>query len=204
MQKRALLKGGITLLLFFAGIVANAQILDGTIQSARFRVSLPLSFDFDDGSVNSSPYVSYKHDILSWMKGAVFAQYNMKQEAFISQVWFEFSLDKRYYLLSRSIYNYCTERYSHGVAATIKLPMQFSVDATWDNMFQQVETMRIDRFQIVGGYIHKRFIANAGYSMFYKKGLLANLRVIFSYCYFLQVKYDGGQNSCVLTSYINM
>ena len=178
--------------------------MDGTVQSARYRISLPLTFNFDDGSINSSPYLSYKHDIASWLKGAAFAQYNIKQEAFVPQLWFEFSAAKRYYLLSRSIFNTRTGKYSHGLAATVKLPSHLSIDATWDNMFQQAGTTHLDRFQVVGGYINKRFIANAGYSMLYKKGIVANLRIIFSRYYFLQMKYDGGQNCYVLTSYINL
>ncbi|MBR5276620.1 MAG: hypothetical protein IKU35_05770 [Bacteroidaceae bacterium] len=191
-------------LLVFATTMVHGQILDGTVQSARYRVSLPLTFNFDDGSINSSPYISYKHDIASWLKGAAFAQYNIKQEAFVPQLWFEFSAAKRYYLLSRSIFNTRTGKYSHGLAATVKLPSHLSIDATWDNMFQQAGTTHLDRFQVVGGYINKRFIANAGYSMLYKKGIVANLRIIFSRYYFLQMKYDGGQNCYVLTSYINL
>lgn len=120
------------------------------------------------------------------------------------QMWVEFSAAKRYYLLSRSIFNTRTGKYSHGLAATVKLPSHLSVDATWDNMFQQAGTQKLDRFQVVGGYINKRFIANAGYSMLYKKGIVANLRIIFCPTYFLQMKYDGGQNSFTLTSYINI
>ena len=191
-------------LLVFATTMVHGQILDGTVQSARYRVSLPLTFNFDDGSINSSPYISYKHDIASWLKGAAFAQYNIKQEAFVPQLWFEFSAAKRYYLLSRSIFNTRTGKYSHGLAATVKLPSHLSIDATWDNMFQQAGTTHLDRFQVVGGYINKRFIANAGYSMLYKKGIVPNLRIIFSRYYFLQMKYDGGQNCYVLTSYINL
>ena len=194
----------ILVLSLFAVTALHSQILDGTVQSARFRVSLPATFNFDDGSVNSSPYVSYKQDLLPWMKAAAFAQYNIKQEAFVPQMWVEFSAAKRYYLLSRSIFNTRTGKYSHGLAATVKLPSHLSIDATWDNMFQQAGTTHIDRFQIVGGYINKRFIANAGYSMLYKKGFVANLRVIFSSAYFLQMKYDAGVNNFVLTSYINM
>ena len=194
----------ILVLSLFAVTALHSQILDGTVQSARFRVSLPATFNFDDGSVNSSPYVSYKQDIASWMKAAAFAQYNIKQEAFVPQMWVEFSAAKRYYLLSRSIFNTRTGKYSHGLAATVKLPSHLSVDATWDNMFEQAGTQKLDRFQVVGGYINKRFIANAGYSMLYKKGIVANLRIIFCPAYFLQMKYDGGQNSFTLTSYINI
>ena len=204
-MKSTLLKR-LTLIVFslFAVATLHSQILDGTVQSARFRVSLPATFNFDDGSINSSPYVSYKQDILPWMKAAAFAQYNIKNEAFVPQMWVEFSAAKRYYLLSRSIFNTRTGKYSHGLAATVKLPSHLSVDATWDNMFQQAGTQKLDRFQVVGGYINKRFIANAGYSMLYKKGIVANLRIIFCPAYFLQMKYDGGQNSFTLTSYINM
>ncbi len=204
-MKNTLLKK-ITLFIFslFAVATLHSQILDGTVQSARFRVSLPATFNLDDGTVNSSPYISYKQDILPWIKSAVFAQYNIKQEAFVPQMWVEFSAAKRYYLLSRSIFNTRTGKYSHGLAATVKLPSHLSVDATWDNMFQQAGTQKLDRFQVVGGYINKRFIANAGYSMLYKKGIVANLRIIFCPAYFLQMKYDGGQNSFTLTSYVNL
>ncbi len=63
----------LTLFIFslFAVATLHSQILDGTIQSARFRVSLPATFNFDDGSVNSSPYVSYKQDILPCVKSAI-------------------------------------------------------------------------------------------------------------------------------------
>ena len=204
-MKNTLLKK-ITLFIFslFAVATLHSQILDGTVQSARFRVSLPATFNLDDGTVNSSPYISYKQDILPWIKSAFFAQYNIKQEAFVPQMWVEFSAAKRYYLLSRSIFNTRTGKYSHGLAATVKLPSRLSVDATWDNMFQQAGTQKLDRFQVVGGYINKRFIANAGYSMLYKKGIVANLRIIFCPAYFLQMKYDGGQNSFTLTSYVNL
>ena len=204
MKNRFFKRIAILVLSLFAVTALHSQILDGTVQSARFRVSLPATFNFDDGSVNSSPYVSYKQDLLPWMKAAAFAQYNIKQEAFVPQMWVEFSAAKRYYLLSRSIFNTRTGKYSHGLAATVKLPSHLSVDATWDNMFQQAGTQKLDRFQVVGGYINKRFIANAGYSMLYKKGIVANLRIIFCPTYFLQMKYDGGQNSFPLTSYINI
>lgn len=204
MKNRFFKRIAILVLSLFAVTALHSQILDGTVQSARFRVSLPATFNLDDGSVNSSPYVSYKQDLLPWMKAAAFAQYNIKQEAFVPQMWVEFSAAKRYYLLSRSIFNTRTGKYSHGLAATVKLPSHLSVDATWDNMFQQAGTQKLDRFQVVGGYINKRFIANAGYSMLYKKGIVANLRIIFCPAYFLQMKYDGGQNSFTLTSYINI
>ena len=204
MESALLKRITILLLSFFAVTTLHSQILDGTVQSARFRLSLPATFNFDDGSVSSSPYLSYKHDVAAWMKGAVFAQYNIKQEAFVPQLWVEFSAAKKYYLLSRSIYNTRTGKYSHGLAATVKLPSRLSLDATWDNMFQQAGTTKLDRFQVVGGYINKRFIANAGYSMLYKKGIVANLRLIFSSYYFLQMKYDAGLNSFTLTSYINL
>lgn len=204
MKNRIFKRIAILVLSLFAVTALHSQILDGTVQSARFRVSLPATFNFDDGSVNSSPYVSYKQDVLPWMKAAAFAQYNIKQEAFVPQMWVEFSAAKRYYLLSRSIFNTRTGKYSHGLAATVKLPSHLSVDATWDNMFQQAGTQKLDRFQVVCGYINKRFIANAGYSMLYKKGIVANLRIIFCPAYFLQMKYDGGQNSFTLTSYINI
>lgn len=204
MKNRFFKRIAILVLSLFAVTALHSQILDGTVQSARFRVSLPAIFNLDDGSVNSSPYVSYKQDLLPWMKAAAFAQYNIKQEAFVPQMWVEFSAAKRYYLLSRSIFNTRTGKYSHGLAATVKLPSHLSVDATWDNMFQQAGTQKLDRFQVVGGYINKRFIANAGYSMLYKKGIVANLRIIFCPAYFLQMKYDGGQNSFTLTSYINI
>ena len=204
-MKGTLLKK-LTLLIFsfFAVATMHSQILDGTVQSSRFRVSLPATVNFDDGTVNSSPYISYKQNVSCWMKSAFFAQYNIEQEAFIPQMWIELSAYDCCYLLSRSIYNCSTKKYSHGLAGTIKLPLHLSVDATWDNMFQQVGGEKLDRFQVVGGCINRRFIANAGYSMLYKEGFIANLRLIFSKYYFLQMKYDGGLNTFTFTSYINL
>lgn len=67
MISRNFAKIAAVLLLLFMATVARAQILDGTVQSARYRVSMPLTLNFDDGSINSSPYVSYKQDILPFM-----------------------------------------------------------------------------------------------------------------------------------------
>lgn len=67
MKNRFFKRIAILVLSLFAVTALHSQILDGTVQSARFRVSLPATFNFDDGSVNSSPYVSYKQDLLPWM-----------------------------------------------------------------------------------------------------------------------------------------
>jgi hypothetical protein len=42
----------VTLMLLVSAIATDAQILDGTVQGARYRVSLPLTFNLDDGSIN--------------------------------------------------------------------------------------------------------------------------------------------------------
>ena len=57
MISRNFAKIAAVLLLLFMATVARAQILDGTVQSARYRVSMPLTLNFVDGSINSSPYV---------------------------------------------------------------------------------------------------------------------------------------------------
>lgn len=181
----------------------KAQILDGTAQSSTFRISLPYNYMVTDGDWSASPYLSYKHDFGTWGNGTLITQYNIRQQAVITQLWLGLIAKERYYLLSRSIYNYHTRSYSHGLAGTIKLPHNCTIDATWSDMFTSYYDTRTDRFQVVGGYRHPKFIANAGYSMLFKPGIIANLRIIFSRNYFLQMKYDGGVQQLSLTSLIN-
>lgn len=188
---------------FFTLCRLDAQILDGAAQSSTFRISLPYSYTITNGNWSASPYISYKHDFGTWGNGTLISQYDITNQTFVSQLWLGIIAKERYYLLSRSIYNHRTRSYSHGIAGTIKLPNNYTIDATWSNMFTSQNKITTDRLQIVAGYRHSKFIANAGYSILFRPGIIANLRIMFSPYYFLQMKYDGGYNQLSITSLIN-
>lgn len=193
-----------TIAVLFAICRLNAQILDGTAQSSTFRISLPYSYTLTEGTWGASPYISYKHDFGTWGNGTLITQYDITKRAFVSQLWLGLIAKDKYYLLSRSIYNYRTRSYSHGLAGTIKLPYNYTIDATWSDMLTSRNGTATDRLQMLVGCRRTKFIANVGYSMLFQPGVVANLRIIFSRHYFLQMKYDGGINQLSITSLINL
>lgn len=195
------------LLLIIATLITlcrlDAQILDGAAQSSTFRISLPYNYTITGSNWGASPYISYKHDFGTWGNGTLISQYDIANQAFVSQLWLGLISKERYYLLSRSIYNHRTKSYSHGIAGTVKLPNNYTIDATWSNMFTSRDETTTDRVQMVVGYRHPMFIVNAGYSILFRPGVIANLRIVFSQYYFLQMKYDGGYNQLSIISLIN-
>ena len=173
----------------------HAQIYDGITQPTRFRLFMPVTISLQDHGMNISPFIGYRADIASWLSLTPVVQYNMTSEAVTAGVWVNVSYRKRFYLLARSMYNTKAGLFTETLSGTVKLPVGFMIDATWDNMYNGRSFCDGDRLQFVGGWDYARFIINAGYSIRAYPGFIANLRFKATKYNWLQLKYDGGMNS---------
>lgn len=200
LKKLKLLLMAITLL--FA-VSAKAQVYDGITQPTRFRVWMPVTTSLHGSNATTvAPFIGYKQDVFKWFSVTPVVQYNINSETFIPQVWLNFNVKQKFYVLSRSIYDNRAEQYRHTLSSTYKLPLGFMIDATWDNLYNGKKFCDTDRLQFVGGYAYKWFVVNAGYSCRSKPGIITNLRLKITDYNWLQFKYDGGtesiQISCAL------
>lgn len=191
--KLTLLLTAITLL-FAVG--AKAQIYDGITQPTRFRVWVPITTSLHDGNATTvAPFIGYKQEVCDWFSVTPVVQYNINKEGFTPQVWLNFNVKQKFYVLSRSIYDINANEYRHTLSATYKLPLGFMVDATWENLYNGKKFCDTDRLQFVAGYGYKWFVANVGYSCRNKPGVIANARFKITDYNWLQLKYDGGTES---------
>lgn len=180
-----------------------AQLYDGITQPTTFRVMIPVTASLqDNGGVSASPILSYRYNPLDWFSVTAVAQYNIGERSFMPQIWLNFNVKQTFYILSRSIYNFKTSRYSHTLSATVKLPRGFMVDCTWDNLFDGRRFCTSDRFQVVAGYAYGKIVGNIGYSMRHKKGIIANIRFKITDYDWIQLKYDGGMNAVTMQFFI--
>lgn len=178
------------------GMKARAQVYDGITQPTKFRVWLPVTANLHNSKdVSVAPFVGYKQDIWEHFSITPVLQYNINKEAFIPQVWLNANIAKKFYVLSRSIYDTKANLYKHTLSATYKLPLGFMVDGTWENMYNGKKFCDGDRLQFVGGWAHRLFVVNAGYSCRAKPGFIANARWKVTPTDWLQMKYDGGTKS---------
>lgn len=178
------------------GMKARAQVYDGITQPTKFRVWLPVTANLHNSKdVSVAPFVGYKQDIGEHFSITPVLQYNINKEAFIPQVWLNANIAKKFYVLSRSIYDTKANLYKHTLSATYKLPLGFMVDGTWENMYNGKKFCDGDRLQFVGGWAHRLFVVNAGYSCRAKPGFIANARWKVTTTDWLQMKYDGGTKS---------
>lgn len=178
------------------GMKARAQVYDGITQPTKFRVWLPVTANLHNSKdVSVAPFVGYKQDIGEHFSITPVLQYNINKEAFIPQVWLNANIAKKFYVLSRSIYDTKANLYKHTLSATYKLPLGFMVDGTWENMYNGKKFCDGDRLQFVGGWAHRLFVVNAGYSCRAKPGFIANARWKVTPTDWLQMKYDGGTKS---------
>lgn len=178
------------------GMKARAQVYDGITQPTKFRVWLPVTANLHNSKdVSVAPFVGYKQDIGEHFSITPVLQYNINKEAFIPQVWLNANIAKKFYVLSRSIYDTKANLYKHTLSATYKLPLGFMVDGTWENMYNGKKFCDGDRLQFVGGWAHCLFVVNAGYSCRTKPGFIANARWKVTPTDWLQMKYDGGTKS---------
>lgn len=188
-----LILSAISLLL---GMKARAQVYDGITQPTKFRVWLPVTANLHNSKdVSVAPFVGYKQDIGEHFSITPVLQYNINKEAFVPQVWLNANIAKKFYVLSRSIYDTKANLYKHTLSATYKLPLGFMVDGTWENMYNGKKFCDGDRLQFVGGWAHRLFVVNAGYSCRTKPGFIANARWKVTPTDWLQMKYDGGTKS---------
>lgn len=180
-------------------VKANAQIFDGITQPTKFRVWVPVSIDLHKSkNVGVAPFVGYKQEFGKHWSITGVAQYNINAEDFQLAAWVNYTPDGKFYVLSRNIYDTKVNQFRETLSATYKLPLNFMVDATWENMFNGKKFCDTDRLQFVGGWAHKYFVVNAGYSCRNAKGFIANLRWKVTPNDWLQMKYDGGTKSMQL------
>lgn len=181
------------ILMLIAAPSAKAQVYDGITQPTRFRIFIPVTSSVHGNKATTiAPFFGYKKDLGERFSITPVIQYNINSEAFIPQIWLNFNIAKKFYVLSRSAYNTKSEKYTHTMSATYKLPYNFMIDATWDNLYNGSKFCDGDRLQFVGGYSCKFFVVNAGYSCRAKKGFVANLRLKITEYNWLQLKYDDG------------
>ena len=174
---------------------AKAQIYDGITQPTKYRVWLSLNQPYDGGTATFNPFVGYKVDVAKWFNVTGVAQYNFSTEAFTPAVWLNFNIADRFYILSRNIYDWKANKYKQTISGTVKLPLGFMVDATWENLFNGDNFCDGDRLQVVGGYAYKWIVFNAGYSMRAHPGMIANVRFKLTPELWFQLKYDGGMET---------
>ncbi len=184
------------LLVLLTAVSAKAQVYDGITQPTRFRVWVPVTTSLHESNATTvAPFIGYKQDIAKWFSVTPVVQYNINSETFTPQVWLNFNVKQKFYILSRSIYDTRANEYRHTLSATYKLPMGFMIDATWENLFNGRKFCDTDRLQFLAGYAYKWFVVNAGYSCRNHKGVIANLRLKVTDYNWLQFKYDGGLNN---------
>ena len=172
-----------------------AQIYDGITQGAKYKIYLPVTVSLEqDKELSSAPYLGYRHDFAGWFNITPILQYNLSAESIIPQIWLNVNYRKKYYLLSRSAYDSKTNLFREGLAATIKLPKNIMIDATWDNIYNGKTFCEGDRLQTVAGIAFWRIVCNAGYSMRTSPGFVSTIRFKSPSpeCNWLQLRYDGG------------
>ena len=177
-------------------VEVRAQIYDGITQPTKYRVWLPVTVDLHDSkNTTVAPFAGYKQELGDYFSITPVLQYNINKEAFIPQVWLNANIAKKFYILSRSIYDTKSDLYKHTLSATYKLPYGFMVDGTWENLYNGKKFCDGDRLQFVGGWAHRLFVVNVGYSCRTKPGFIANARWKVTPTDWLQMKYDGGTKS---------
>lgn len=183
---------------------ASAQIYDGITQPTKYRLAVPTTVSIDNGATTVAPFFGYKCEATDWMSVTPILQYNATNNVFAPQVWLNFNVKNTFFLLSRSIYDCSAGKYRQGLAATVKLPLGFMIDCTWDNLFDGTNFVTSDRLQVVGGYAYSRVVFNMGYSMRGHPGFVANVRFKVTDLTWLQMKYDGGMNAVTIQSFFQI
>lgn len=175
----------------------HAQVYDGITQPTRFRLFMPVTTSLEEHGSTVAPFVGYRADVTGWLSLTPVVQYNMTSEAVTAGVWVNVSYRKRFYLLARSMYNTKAGLFTETLSGTVKLPVGFMIDATWDNMYNGRSFCDGDRLQVVGGWDYRRIVVNAGYSLRACSGFVANLRFKVTKYNWLQLKYDEGAKAFI-------
>lgn len=200
MKKFILLAMALTM----ASMAANAQVFDGITQPTPFRLCVPSTINAQTTEASVSPFVGFKYELAPSFSVTTIAQYSSATNAVVPQVWLNLNVAERFYLLTRSAYDIGAGDFKQGLASTVKLPLGFMVDCTWDNIYSGHQFLDNDRLQVVGGYAYKWLVFNVGYSMRHSPGLIANARFKATEYTWLQLKYDGGLNAVSITSLFNI
>ena len=195
----------VALMVVAGGLQGAAQIYDGITQPDRFRFWGAVSQPYKGGDASASTYFGYKQDICSWFNATGLARYNFSSKAFMPSIWLNFNVAGRYYLLTRSIYNFKESRFVQSLAATVKLPVGVMIDATWDNVYDGRRWCDTDRFQMVAGMNLDRIrtIFNVGYSFRSHKGMVGTVRYKFNNNLWIQLRVDGGTETADLSMAYN-
>ncbi|MGK4223155.1 hypothetical protein [Parabacteroides distasonis] len=172
----------------------HAQVYDGITQPTRYRLFMPVSVSLKDKGINVTSFVGFRADVAEWLSLTPVLQYNRVAEAVAVGAWVNVNYQKRFYLLSRNMYDIKTGLFTETLSATVKLPHGFMIDSTWDNLYNGRAFLDGDRLQVVGGWDYRRIVVNAGYSLRAWSGFIANLRFKVTQYNWLQLKYDQGQN----------
>lgn len=180
-------------------VTAKAQVYDGITQPTKYRVWLSLSQPYNGGSATFNPFVGYRMDVAKWFNMTGVAQYNFNTHSFSPAIWLNFNMADRFYILSRNIYDWKANKYKQTLSGTVKLPLGFMVDATWDNLFNGDRFCDGDRLQVVGGYAYSWLVFNVGYSMRSMPGVITNVRFKFTSELWSQIKLDTGMKTITLS-----
>lgn len=188
----------IMLVLIAVSLAAKAQVYDGITQPTKFRLFIPVTTSLEGNGSTVAPFVSYRADVAKWFSVTPVLQYNMNTEAVSLGAWLNVNYRQQVYLLARSTYNTKAKMFTETLSGTIKLPIGFMVDATWDNLYNG-RFLNGDRLQVVGGLDYERFVFNAGYSMRALPGFVANIRFKVTQYNWLQLKYDEGAKAFIMS-----
>jgi len=182
------------IMIAIGSVALKAQIYDGVSQSNTFRVWAGISQPYKGGDASASSYFGYKFTASEWFDITGLARYNFSSGSFLPAIWLNFNIDNRYYILSRSVFDCKEKRYRQSAAATVKLPLNFMIDATWDNIYNGHSWCSGDRLQFVAGMniVKIRTIFNVGYSCRSYKGFVGTARYRFNNNLWCQVKADFG------------
>ena len=215
------LKGGIVnIRLFFVSITmlllapVKAQLYDGIAPKGKYRLFLPVIASLENGKdILTAPCISYRYDPTDWLTVTPALQYYSAIEDISPQLWLNVNWGRKYFLLSKSMYDIRSRHFRETLSATVILPwecrikreaMRFMIDATWENLYNGRAFIDGDRLQAVGGFDVWRFVCNAGYSMRAYPGVIANLRFKITRLNFLQLKYDGGLNTLTVSAVLQV
>lgn len=187
----------IMLVLAAVSLAARAQVYDGITQPTKFRIFMPVTTSLEGNGSTVAPFVGYRADVAKCFSVTPVIQYNMNTEAVSLAAWLNVNYQQRIYLLARSVYNTKTKMFTETVSATVKLPVGFMIDATWDNLYNGRRFLSGDRLQVLGGFDYGRFVFNAGYSMRALPGFVANIRFKVTKYNWLQLKYDEGAKAFI-------
>lgn len=188
-------------ILLIVATLSYSQVYDGITQPTKYRIWVPVNTPLDGtGKVTVSPFVGYKITATDWLTFTPVFQYALNTEKSIPQLWINLNYQKKYFILFRNIYDLQADQFRETISGTAKLPKGFMLDFTWDNVYNGTEFLDGDRLQFLGGFAGKKFVINGGYSVRAKPGFVTNIRFKITDFNWLQLKYDAGTKSFMMST----